>query len=393
MFAWFLGGSLAGTALVALTARVLRGRIYAIFASVILGIHSLLASALAPHVGVALPAYAAVHALVYVNFLGLVRPALRPPWYRALVSFPSAWFSASVFLGLPWAIATAFGAAPRGLALPFVLAGLGFAQTIRHRFEERHVGLDDAAVERLSRHRGSPRRTDRPLRLVQLTDPHLGPFMSEHRLRGIAERAVAAKPDLVLLTGDYLTMESHDAREVLARALGPLKQLEGRVFACLGNHDHEALDTVKGALDDIGARLLVDESTVLETEAGRVQIVGFDFHFRDRARRTAEVCERHPRALHALRLVLLHDPGAFRHLPDGEADLVLAGHTHGGQLGLVALGLPQTIVSAFTSIPDHGLWALGTNRLYVHRGTGHYGFPLRVGVPGEESVLCVHASA
>jgi predicted MPP superfamily phosphohydrolase len=87
---------------------------------------------------------------------------------------------------------------------------------------------------------------------------------------------------------------------------------------------------------------------------------------------------------------LLHDPGAFRHVPDGEADLVFGGHTHGGQLGLLVFGLPHTFVSAFTQVPDHGLWALGRNRLYVHRGTGHYGFPLRVGVPAEESLLKVH---
>ena len=49
------------------------------------------------------------------------------------------------------------------------------------------------------------------------------------------------------------------------------------------------------------------------------------------------------------------------------------------------------IVSALTSLPDHGFWALGKNRLYVHRGTGHYGFPLRVGVPAEQSLLSVHA--
>jgi predicted MPP superfamily phosphohydrolase len=47
-------------------------------------------------------------------------------------------------------------------------------------------------------------------------------------------------------------------------------------------------------------------------------------------------------------------------------------------------------VSLVSKIPDHGLWALGRNRLYVHRGTGHYGFPIRVGVPPEESVLAVH---
>ena len=76
---------------------------------------------------------------------------------------------------------------------------------------------------------------------------------------------------------------------------------------------------------------------------------------------------------------------------DGAADLVLSGHTHGGQVGLLWLGIESTIVSALTSLPDHGFWGRGSNRLYVHRGTGHYGFPLRVGVPAEYSVLQVHA--
>jgi predicted MPP superfamily phosphohydrolase len=107
----------------------------------------------------------------------------------------------------------------------------------------------------------------------------------------------------------------------------------------------------------------------------------------------AEVCARHPRKEGALRIILLHDPGAFRELEEGEGDLVLSGHTHGGQVGLVSLGLPWTFISAFAKrFPDHGLWARGRDRLYVHRGTGHYGFPLRVGVPGEQSVLRVHWS-
>lgn len=73
-------------------------------------------------------------------------------------------------------------------------------------------------------------------------------------------------------------------------------------------------------------------------------------------------------------------------VPDGAAALTLSGHTHGGQVGLVSLGLAWTILSLWRS-PDHGLWGKGRNRLYVHRGTGHYGFPIRLGVPGEESLL------
>src|SRR5690606_5993879 len=121
----------------------------------------------------------------------------------------------------------------------------------------------------------------RTLRIVQITDPHLGPFMSERRLRRICEQAIADAPDLILLTGDFLTMESHADPRVLARALAPLKAAEGRVFACLGNHDHEAPEIVVRALAGIGATLLVDREAIVRTAHGPVQILGFDFVWRD----------------------------------------------------------------------------------------------------------------
>ncbi len=387
LFPWLSAGA---AALVVAAAGLLRGRLYAIFAAVLLSIHTLVSCAMAPLFASVIWPYAALQLLVYVHFASLVRPRMRPLWYRALVSVPASFFTAATFLAIPWAIVSAIGAHPYGYFVPYVIAALGVVQSLRHRFEVTDIALDGKAAPSLARHALGAGRVDRPLRVVQITDPHLGPFMSEARLRQIAERAAAADPDLVLLTGDFLTMESHDARASLARALSPLAPLKGKVFACRGNHDHEAPETVAGALSDIGATLLIDEERTVDTPAGPVQILGIDFHFRDRARRTEAVCARHPRIDGALRLVLLHDPGAFRHVPDGDADLVLSGHTHGGQLGLLVLGLPHTFVSAFTQIPDHGLWALGKNRLYVHRGTGHYGFPLRVGVPGEESLIRIH---
>jgi predicted MPP superfamily phosphohydrolase len=231
----------------------------------------------------------------------------------------------------------------------------------------------------------------RPLRIIQITDPHLGPFMSVRRLRRIVESAVRRDPDLVLLTGDFLTMESQADPALLATALEPLRALEGRAFACFGNHDHEAPETVRHALAHARVQLLMDTSTVVPTGAGAVQIVGSDFVFRARPAHLAALCAAHPRIPNTLRLLLLHDPSAFQHLPEGEADLVLSGHTHGGQVGLVSLGVPWTMMRLFVSSPDHGLWARGPDRLYVHRGTGHYGFPLRIGVPAENSELRIHA--
>src|SRR5262249_26573903 len=150
----------------------------------------------------------------------------------------------------------------------------------------------------------------------QISDPHLGPFMSVERLHAICERAVAASPDLVLLTGDFLTMESQSGVEPLRQALAPLRALAGRTFACHGNHDLEAPRLVAAALRANGIRLLVDDVAVADTPWGAVELIGFDFTFRERGAHLARVTARHPRRTQRLRLALLHDPGAFRHLPE-----------------------------------------------------------------------------
>ena len=376
-------------------AGLVRGRAFAGFLGVLLGIHSLVAAGLweawsAAGLG---PVAAAFHATVFVHFLSLLRPAMRPLPWRLVVSWPAHWFMAATLLAFPWAIAAAFGATPHGWWLPFLLALGGMWQSLRTPWTTVHLSLDGSPVAGLGRHGHGSRREASPLRIVQISDPHLGPFMSVARLRAVAERTVAAAPDLVLLTGDFFTMESKGSPGCLTEALAPLKALEGRTFACFGNHDHEAPAKVRAELEAVGVRLLVDEHCTVETEAGTVQIVGADFCWRDRAARLAQLFARVPKLDDALRIVLLHDPGAFRHIPEGDGQLVLSGHTHGGQVGLLSLGKTLTAVSATSSVPDHGFWARGTDRLYVHRATGHYGFPLRMGVPGEEGVIYIHRVA
>ncbi len=383
----------AGTALVVAAAGILRNRFFAVFVGVLLTIQGLCALAIQPHFAPLWPAWWFLQGCVFLHFLSLSRARMRPAWWRLGVSVPGLAFGAATLLGFPFAIVAAFGVEPWGVELCFAAAALGLTQSLYTRESVVDLVLDGEPVPKLSRQkRGSPGDA-RPLTIVQITDPHLGPLMSVDRLRRICERAVARGPDLIVLTGDFLTMESQADPSILEDALAPLAAYEGRVFACFGNHDHEAPDLVRGALAAHAIRLLVDDEAVFETEAGPVQILGADFHFRRRAERLQALVERFPRREGHLRLVLLHDPGAFRHLPEGEGDLVLSGHTHGGQVGLLTLGLPTTAVSLATSIPDHGFWARGRDRLYVHRGTGVYGFPLRVGVPGEQSLLRVHLDA
>jgi predicted MPP superfamily phosphohydrolase len=389
----FVLGSLAAWVVVVGCAWALRSRTYATYRAISLGVLALLASSLFPRMHALWPLFVYGYVAAFAQSFALIRPRLRPLPYRVLISIPSAFFSAGTLLALPWVISAAFGARLPGLWVPYALALLGVLQSLRTRAEEVHLTVADGqSVPELSRHHRAGPVIARPLSIVQITDPHLGPFMSVARLRRICERAVARNPDLILLTGDFLTMESQSDPELLANALAPLAALPGRGFACFGNHDHEAPDTVRRALARAGVTLLVDQASEAQTPAGRVQILGLDFVWRDRKEHLQRVCAAEPRKPGQLRIVLLHDPGAFKHLPPGEADLVLSGHTHGGQVGFVSLGLPWTMMRLFVSAPDHGFWARGSDRLYVHRGTGHYGFPLRLGVPGEESVLFVHAA-
>ncbi|HEX4447714.1 MAG TPA: metallophosphoesterase [Polyangiaceae bacterium] len=391
---WFYGLSGGAWLAVVVAARLVRGTPFAIFVGVLVGIYSLLAVALVPWVGPFRVPFTVLHVSVYVNFLALSRPRMRPLVYRLLVSWPASFFAAGTLLSLPWALVAAFGGHPWGFWIPYALAAIGLRQSLTTKREDVDLvvpGLSAATAAAYGPHPRGDGRSPRPLRIVQISDPHLGPFMSVARLRRIAERAVAAAPDLVLLTGDFLTMESQSDPDLLLDALAPLKAMPGKVFACHGNHDHEAPAVVARALASNGIELLVDDSRDVVTEAGPVQILGLDFSYRDRKARLERACLDHPRTASALRIVLLHDPGAFRHLPAGQGDLVLSGHTHGGQVGLLSLGLQWTFLRLFGDrIPDHGFWARGTDRMWVHRGTGHYGFPLRLGVPAEEGVLRIH---
>ena len=388
----FVLWSIVAWALVVGCALSFRSRAYATFRAVLLGLQVLFASALFARFHSVWPLFVYGHATVFVQSIALIRPRMRGLLYRALVSIPGAFFGAGTLLALPWVLLSAFGVQLPGVWAPYAVALLGVLQSLRSREEQVHVVVADGrSVAELQRHRASEPTAVRPLSIVQITDPHLGPFMSVARLRRISERAVERQPDLILLTGDFLTMESQGDPELLAAALAPLAKLPGRCFACFGNHDHEAPDTVRSALARAGVTLLIDQAAEVVTAAGPVQILGMDFVWRDRKEHLASVCNAHPRKAGQLRVVLLHDPGAFRHLPEGEADLALSGHTHGGQVGLVSLGLNWTLMRVFVKAPDHGFWARGSDRLYVHRGTGHYGFPLRLGVPAEESMLFVHA--
>ena len=397
-----------------------RGPRYASFAAVILVLS--LPGAIALHLRLAALAPPSLRSAVDLLFLfglvtvalhmgALVQPRLRSPVFRIGVSIPGQVSLAAGFLGAVWLLVLAplrvalwAAGADSALAalqladlLPPLLALASLVTSIRLPEELVRVRLagpgDDAGPETVSRvpveryRRRAPEPLDRePLRIVPVADPPLGPWQSGARLRDTLESRLAHAPDLVLCTGDFLTMEGRGTTGALAAALEPLRAVSDRCFAVFGNHDHEDAELVRDALKANGVELLVDQEACVDTRTGPVQLVGADYVGRGREQHIPALLERFPRRAGQLRILMLHDPLGFREVPKDDVDLTLSGHTHGGQIGLVSLGLDWTVLSR-SRWPDHGLFAHGRNRLYVHRGTGFYGFPLRIGVPGEASLL------
>jgi len=361
------------------------------------------------------PAFAELASLIYAwglaatatHMIALARPRLRSPAFRRGISMPGMAFMAGGALSVPWLLLllpvrlllALIGADELRNALvwldllPAMIALLSVATSRGARWEIVQfslTGRGSADLRRAEVHRRAG-PTDNPrepgvLRLVQITDPHLGPWQPIDRLHERISKLIDLDPDLIVLTGDLLTMEGAGSPGALARALAPLRRLPDRCFAIFGNHDHEWPEEVRDALQSAGVCLLDDEEALLETPAGSVQLVGADWRGKSRAEQIPALLEKCPRRPGYARILLLHDPAAFHHVPADDVDLVLSGHTHGGQVGLLSLGIDWTVLSR-TRWPDNGLFVRGRSRLYVHRGTGFYGFPLRIGVPGEASRL------
>jgi predicted MPP superfamily phosphohydrolase len=418
---WLFHAIAAATAIgIPLYAWRVRGRTYATFSAVLLALslpgavlmEARLSQLAGPGGAWVSLAFTALMAATGAQLAFLVTARLRGPLYRWFVSVPGQAFLAAGFVSGVWLLAMlpiriVFGAldwqGPLAAiswldAAPLLLCTISVATSLRMvpevvRLRLGHAGPSEIRRVPVERHRGrAPRPLDEDsLRIVQIADPHLGPWQSIRQLQRALESLLSKQPDLVLLTGDFLTMEGRGSPGALARALEPLRAYRGRCYAIFGNHDHEDPEEVRHALESNGIDLLMDEERLIETPIGPLQLVGADYRGREREEHIQEVLERFPRRPDHVRLLMLHDPLTFLHVPEDDVDLTLSGHTHGGQVGLVSMGLDWTVLSR-SRWPDHGLFARGRSRLYVHRGTGFYGFPLRIGVPGEASVLEIVAS-
>jgi predicted MPP superfamily phosphohydrolase len=223
------------------------------------------------------------------------------------------------------------------------------------------------------------------LRVVHLSDLHLGPLADRAALRDALARANALEPDLVCVTGDIVDTPAADLESWIPE-LAVLRARHG-VFAILGNHDaRSGADRVAAALCRFTDwRLLRDEVATVPLGDGRLHIVGLEDRLRrDAAERLPELLARIPAEDPAI--LLAHRPDVVDAAAAAGLPLVLAGHTHGGQLAVP--GVPRLNVARLLGMRlDAGTFTRDGTVLHVNRGLGTSGQRVRVGAAREIAVV------
>src|SRR2546421_8964433 len=253
------------------------------------------------------------------------------------------------------------------------IARAAFAEPYQLAVERHAVGL-----KRL------PRALD-GLKILQLSDIHHGPFTGREQIERAVEIANSLQPDIIALTGDYISHEREYVRPC-AEMLGRLHARCG-VYAVLGNHDNWVdAALVTDLFSAEGIRVLVNEGLRFEDRGASFWLAGVDD--------TMVGLEDLPLALAGsrsdeLKLLLAHNPIILRRAARAGVDLVLSGHTHGGQ---VTWRNPRSASGRVRRRILRGLARRGETQIYVTRGLGTVVLPVRYGCLPEVSLLTLRCA-
>ena len=221
------------------------------------------------------------------------------------------------------------------------------------------------------------------LRLVHITDIHAGPLISYETISSVVSRANALKPDLIVLTGDYVNHNPAYIRGCLA-LIDELRAPAG-VIGVYGNHDYyTGMDAMKAGFAKTRISMLRDNRQAPKGLEGLLNIIGADdpvsnwaadAQFQDLSKLSRLVAPDH------FNLLLSHRPGIFDASQNWKVELTLAGHTHGGQVILPGVGERGFSLAGFFVTYTHGLYESGKERevrMYVNRGIGTIVAPVRL---------------
>jgi uncharacterized protein len=246
------------------------------------------------------------------------------------------------------------------------------------------------------------------LRIVQLSDIHSGSFNNKAAVQKGIELVNAQQADIVLFTGDLVNdraTEMDHYMDLFNQVKAPMG-----VFSTLGNHDYgdyypwpdrdasgfskqraENLERLKQIHGEMGWRLLMNEHVLLEREGQQIALIGIEnWSAMSRFPKYGDLKKAYEGAAHApFKILLSHDPTHWdaqvrTEYPD--IDLMLAGHTHGMQFGVEIPGVKWSPAQYFYK-EWAGLYKQGAQRLYVNRGFGFLGYPGRVGILPEITLI------
>jgi uncharacterized protein len=232
----------------------------------------------------------------------------------------------------------------------------------------------------------------KPVTLVHVTDWHFGMFFGRRQLRNLVNHLNSLEGDALCITGDIF----HSAATVVEQATPHLKKLKARPlgnFAVLGNHDFYAgsIRSVK-VLEEAGITLLRNQWTTLRVGGSAIHIGGVDdplvtWMYRNECPGLNTLMSKAP-VESGLRILLSHRPGVFPQAAKQKVDLILAGHTHGGQIVIPVPGLERGLsVADMVSEYTYGWYKSGSSRMYLNRGVGFTFLPWRIHCPPEIAVI------
>lgn len=226
-------------------------------------------------------------------------------------------------------------------------------------------------------------------RIAQLSDLHIGPFTTSDDIRKCVAIANQMKPDLVALTGDFVTWDA----TTQAAAVAALRGLQAPfgIFGSLGNHELwcKIEDSITRLFAAEGVKILRQERAAVESGGERLNLIGVDYQTHTRFGPPGEGIVRQylegvaPLVLpDTANILLSHNPNTFDRAAELGIDLSLAGHTHGGQVTLEFIS-PHLSPSRLITSYVRGWFQKGDSHLYVNRGIGTIFVPIRFDSPPE----------
>ena len=240
------------------------------------------------------------------------------------------------------------------------------------------------------------------LKIVQISDIHSGSFDNKKAVEKGVQKILDLQPDLILFTGDLINdraTEMMGYEEVFGRLKAPMG-----VYSTLGNHDYgdyvkwptqeardQNIEDLKGIQAVMGWRLLMNEHVVLERNGQQIALIGIEnWSAKARFPKHGKMWEAYPGAeKYPFKILMSHDPShwdAEVRPKYGDIDLTLSGHTHGMQFGIEIPGFKWSPVK-YVYDRWAGLYEEGKQKLYVNRGYGFIGYPGRVGILPEITLI------